>query len=1363
MQNEKIYGFQLAPQQKHLWQLQQQNNQAYRSLVAIEITGNLHLTTLKTALEVVVQRHQILRTEFHCLPGMNLPLQVITDNSNIFIEYQDLSGRETHKQQQAIASLIESAKKQIFDFERSPSLQISLLTLSPFQHTLLINLPSLSADTISLHNLVTEISLAYQGLELTDEPVQYILFSEWQNELLTAPEAEIGRAYWQQKDLSHVSGLQLPTVNQSVAQTAFYPQVLTRTIHPELAAKISAIADEFNTSESTFLLTCWQILLWRLTGVADMVVGTACDGRPEEELKETLGLFARYLPLNCHLENDFKLGEVLEELALVKNQAEDWQDCFTWEQVFQTDEDLENPSPNLSPARREALNLPHSLIGKGARGLGSALAFSTHVPFLPFCFDFFEQSRNLSTTGEVSFNLSQTYVCFDQFHVKLSFIRSDDFLVAEFHYDAGLFSATDIADLAAQYQILLESVIQNPHTAIGELTILPPAQRQHLLIDFNNTQIDFLQVQCLHQLFDHQVERTPNHIAVTHANEQLTYNQLNHRANQLAHHLQKLGVKPDVLVGICMERSLEMVVALLGVLKAGGAYLPIDPMYPQERVTFMVEDAQTPVILTQQKLISILPPHSGKTICLDTDWEAIAQENTTNPVSDVTIDHLAYVIYTSGSTGKPKGVMLPHRAICNHMLWMQQDFPLTATDKVLQKTPFSFDASVWEFYAPLLVGAQLVMAQPGGHQDSDYLVQTIVEQKITVLQVVPTLLRMLLENDNIQDCTSLKRVFCGGEALSVELQERFFNHLNADLINLYGPTETCIDATFWTCQPGTAKQIVPIGQAIANTQVYILDQHLQPVPLGVSGELHIGGAGLAKGYLHRPDLTQEKFIPNPFGNGKLYKTGDLARFLPDGNIEYLGRIDHQVKIRGFRIELGEIEALLSQYPQVRSSAVIAREDEPGNPRLVAYIVPQPGHTLNDSELQQYLHESLPDYMVPSAFVMLEALPLTPNGKLNRHALPAPDTLRQVSHSYLPPRDAIELQLVNIWEDILNVRPVGVQDNFFNLGGHSLMAVRLMAQIQQQLGKNLPLATLFQHPTIAQIADVVRQDAAVSPWSPLVAIQPQGTKPPFFCVPGAGGNVLYFYHLARHLGLDQPFYGLQALGLDGESQPHTRIEDIAKDYIQAIKTVQPEGPYYLGGHSFGGQVAFEMAQQLLAVGEQVAVVVIFDTPAPLPGILPERFDWDSATWLVYLSQIISRLCGQQLLVSYSELQSLDPEAQLHYFQDQLTAVGLLPPETGVTQVRGLVQVFQANKQARYLPTEVYPTKIALFRASELHPDDAASAEIDENMLPQDAAWGWSDFASTDVDVHWIPGDHLSMIVNPHVQVLAEQLKTYFEQV
>ena len=1045
MHSEKIQGFQLSPQQKHLWLLQQNNDsQIYRSLCAVEISGNLNLETLNTALKVVIQRHQILRTSFHFLPGMNIPLQVINDvpNGDLLIQNHDLSTIEPHQQQNAIAAIIESAKQRIFDFQQSPLLQISLATLSPSQQVLLLDLPALCADITSLNNLVTEISCAYRaclhGEELTDEPVQYILFSEWQNELLQAPEAEVGKKYWQQQDISHISSLKLPNENQAVGKTGFQPQILTQTIHGELGDKIYSFATNFHISESAFLLTCWQILLWRLTGVSEMIVGTACDGRPEEELQETLGLLARYLPLHCHLESNCKFSQVLEEIALAQTRAYDWQDCFAWEEVL---------------------------------GVDTAI---TDIPFSPFCFEFTEQSHNSAISEEVSFTLSQTSVYFDRFKVKLSFVRRGDLLIAEFHYDGNLFSIADIQDLAAQYQTLLKSVLQNPQAAINELEILSHEQLQQLLVDFNHTEIDFPQDKCLHQLFEKQVELTPDDIAVVYEHQQLTYAQLNARANQLAHHLQSKGVEPEVLVGICMERSLEMVIALLGVLKAGGAYLPIDPMYPQERVALMVEDAQTPILLTQQRLLEILPQHQGQTICLDADWETIAAEREENPETNVTIDNLAYVIYTSGSTGKPKGAMLPHRAICNHMLWMQAEFPLTSIDKVLQKTPFSFDASVWEFYAPLLVGAQLVMAQPGGHQDKDYLIQVIQEQQITILQLVPTLLRMFLEDEDIPTCTSLKRVFCGGEAFPGELQERFFAHFNADLHNLYGPTETCIDATSWTCQEGINQQIVPIGRPIANTQAYILDSLLRPVPIGVSGELHIGGAGLARGYLNRPELTTNKFISSPFDSSKkLYKTGDLARYLPYGNIEYLGRIDNQVKIRGFRIELGEIEAALTTHPQIQQAVVIATEEISGNKRLVAYVVSE-DESLSTNQLCEFLFSQLPEYMVPGVFVILDTLPLTPNGKIDRKALPAPDGKITREHEYVAPRTPNEEIIANIFANILGVENVGIHDKFFDLGGHSLLATQVTSRLKQTFSVELSLRQIFKTPTVATLAEAVTQ-------------------------------------------------------------------------------------------------------------------------------------------------------------------------------------------------------------------------------------------------------------------------------------------------
>lgn len=591
------------------------------------------------------------------------------------------------------------------------------------------------------------------------------------------------------------------------------------------------------------------------------------------------------------------------------------------------------------------------------------------------------------------------------------------------------------------------------------------------------------------QLFEAQAAKTPDTIAVRYEQEDLTYAELNDRANQLAHFLRKMGVGREQIIGLFLERSLEMVVSLIGVLKTGGAYVPLDPDYPSERILFMLEDTRVPVVLTQSHLTAKLSTIQNvvsnfqkfESICLDTEWEEVAQERTENPAIDAAPANLAYTIYTSGSTGQPKGVMNEHRGIYNRMVWMLETLPLTKNDRVLQKTPYSFDVSIWEFFWPLLSGARLVIAKPGGHKDSKYLVNLIVEQEITAIHFVPSMLQVFLLNDGVDRCRSLRHVFCSGEALSYELQERFFSRLGADLFNLYGPTEAAIEVTFWACQRESGLKTVPIGYPLPNTQIHVLDSKLRPVLVGEQGELHIGGVQVARGYLNRPDLTAERFIPDPFSadpNARLYKTGDLASYLPDGTILYHGRLDYQVKIRGNRVELGEIESALARHPRIREAVVIAYESVPGDKRLAAYLITNPGDGLSLSELRDFLAAKLPEYMLPATWFMLDSFPLTPSGKVNRRALPTPDRVRpNLSETYVAPRNPIEEKLARIWEQVIGLDKVGIHDNFLELGGDSILSIQITSRINQ-VGLRLSPAEVLQYQTIAELAAVASESPIV---------------------------------------------------------------------------------------------------------------------------------------------------------------------------------------------------------------------------------------------------------------------------------------------
>jgi amino acid adenylation domain-containing protein len=674
-------------------------------------------------------------------------------------------------------------------------------------------------------------------------------------------------------------------------------------------------------------------------------------------------------------------------------------------------------------------------------------------------------------------------------------------LLIELHYDPNFFADEDVQRLAQQYETLLREAVTRPQSPVEELDVLGGDEQKFLLHDFNDTEMDHGAPLLLHALIEQQVARTPGAVALVSEDDQLTYAELNARANQLAHYLISRGVTCDTCVAVCLERSVEMMVALLGVLKAGAAYVPLDPQSPPERLAVILDDVAPRLVITTSAARDVLPAdvHAFE---LDQEWTTLLSERDDNPAQPVLPDQLAYVLYTSGSTGKPKGVMISHRSICNHQLWMQRAFPLTEQDRLLQKTVFTFDASIWELFSPLMAGARLVMARPGGQQDSSYLVEAVLEHNVTVLQVVPSMLTLLLREPRLEECRSLRRLGVGGEALPVAQVKRFYQLLNAEVVNLYGPTEAAVQMLYFECDRAQIERrsggFVPIGrpQPIPNVKVYVLDERLNPTPCDVAGELHIGGIGLARGYVNRSDLTAERFIPDPFSNAggeRLYKTGDVARILADGTVEFLGRGDGQVKLRGYRIELGEIEAALNAHPEIRECVAVVREDSPGDQRLVAYVVPRETQInveyetngsdlaageLAMSTLQNYLRTRLPEYMIPSTFVRLAKLPTLPNGKIDRKALPLPDSARRDRAStYVAPRTQTEERLAEFWSEILGVERIGVNDNFFDLGGHSLLATQAISRIRETFQTDLSLRSFFAAPTIATLAVRIAESLA----------------------------------------------------------------------------------------------------------------------------------------------------------------------------------------------------------------------------------------------------------------------------------------------
>ena len=1046
----------LSLMQKGLWLAHQLQPDLplYNESSLFKLTGKLDVKALETSINKIIDRHEILRTSFQVIEDK--VTQVVTNELTISLRAIDLTEYSETRREAEIKSIVDRYSQQPFNLEQIPLLRSIIITLSKREHLMLVTMHHLISDGWSWGVFCQELVTFYRGLTLPELAIQYGDFALWYKENVR-DKINSQLDYWQQqlKDASPI--LELPTDYPRPVKASLKGKRETFIIPPQLTQQLKALSKRENVTTFMLLLAAFKTLLYRYTQQTDILIGTPVANRDRLETESLIGCFINTIVLRTNLDRDPSFRELLQRIKATTLEAYQHQDLSFEELV-------------------KELKIERSL---SINPLFQVMFVYQEAPLLSF---------DLPDLTITSLPIDNGIAKFD---LTLYIEDTEEELIGFLEYSSDLFTGDTITRMLANLQTLLTGIVANPNTNISRLPLLTEAERNKLLDLWNNTQKDYKLDICLHQLFEKQITKTSDAIAVLFEDKSLTYGELNDRANRLAYYLQQLGVGKDILVGICLDRSLEMVVGLLAILKAGGAYVPIDSNYPSERIEFILEDADLKIILTQQHLKESLSSHSAQLICLDADWEQ--QIRNQNLASSFIIHHssfqenstpesLAYVIYTSGSTGTPKGVMNTHRGICNRLLWMQETYQLTPDDAVLQKTPFSFDVSVWEFFWTLMTGARLVIAKPGGHQDSVYLAKEIAQHNITTIHFVPSMLQIFLETPAVETLTSLKRVICSGEALPVALQEKFFAKLNAELHNLYGPTEAAIDVTYWQCQPDTNLNTVPIGRPISNTQVYILDKHLQPLPIGVPGELHIGGVGVARGYLNRPELTKEKFLEVKSNNYSLipqfpttllYKTGDLARYLPNGNIEYIGRIDNQVKLRGFRIELGEIEAVLTKYPVVKE-AVVRVKNEPQS--LVAYVVVQQPET-SITELRCFLQQQLPEYMIPNAFVVLDAFPLTTNGKVNRRGLSKIDAAASTKSDYIAPDTPIREILTGIWKKILNLDRVSIEDNFFELGGHSLLATQVISQVRNTFKVEIPLGELFAAPTIAQFSRLIEKAIA----------------------------------------------------------------------------------------------------------------------------------------------------------------------------------------------------------------------------------------------------------------------------------------------
>ncbi len=1143
----------LSSSQRGMWLIEQMQpgNYAYNLSIAFRLKGDLNFELLEKSFNKIIRRHEILRTSFDLINSE--PRQLIHSNLRLRIRKIYAEGKAEPD------GYLRDAVAMPFDLSVLPLIRVSLIEISRAENVLLICMHHILSDGLSLMILLDELSLLYNNLSersefnLPELEHQYSDYVKHEAEKIWSPSYREQLDYWVNQFTDELSNLDLPfdkkrnLVQSPAGANEFF------LLPEDLTNMLRSIGIKRGCTFYITFLAAFQIFLSKYCGNEDIIVGSPVSGRPE--IAENL------------------IGNFLNIIVL-RNKISQFEDFSAL---------LESTKQSVLNALKN-LDLPFEKLVtylKTKRDLSKNPLFQVMLQILP------KISFNLKNLEVIQLNFDAGY---SQLDLSLHLYQSDNGYNCRLEYDTDLFERDTIQRMINNFRYFLFELVKNPGQKLNEISVISPEEK-NIVSEWNKTQIDFPNQLTVTRLFEQQAALTPRKTAVIFGSSRITYDELNRKANQLAKYLQTLGAGPETIIGICMDRSIEMIIGMLGILKAGGAYLPIDPGQPSDRIQYIAEDAGLRLILTLKKNTQVFN-NNRYLLYLDSEWDKIKTYDSENPVGSITSQNAAYVIYTSGSTGNPKGVIIEHKSLVNFLLSMKQKPGISPEDVLLAVTTISFDIAGLEIFMPLIVGAGVILAGKTEAGDGKLLNQLILKHKVSVLQATPSTWKLMI--DAGWDKTPRLKMLCGGEAFSKAFAESLLER-GKELWNMYGPTETTIWSSVNKIEPH--DEDVYIGRPIANSEFYVVDKDLNPVPVGVAGELLIGGAGLARGYLNNEKLTSEKFIPDHIkgGSGKLYRTGDRVKYHKSGRIQFLGRLDYQVKIRGFRIECGEVESVINRDKGVRQSIVTAVKISSSDKRLSAYIIPESFDNFSIEDLKRRLKQSLPDYMIPSYFVKMRQFPLTQNGKIDRKKLPAPDKKDTVSaRKYVPPRDDLDLQLIHIWENAFGIKNVGISDDFFELGGHSLLAAHIFAEINKYLGKNLPLAALFRTASISGIADMIRGKQWKPLWSSVVPLKVAGNKTPVFLIHGAEGNILLYKNLIKYLDAERPVYGLQSQGLDGKSPLLNDIKEMAQKYIMEIKSIQPEGPYFLGGYCLGGVIAYEIAQQLTGSGDVVETVAMIET-------------------------------------------------------------------------------------------------------------------------------------------------------------------------